>query len=309
MRLRLLLIVAITLAAIQSAAAQYATQSALAAAVPPRKVITWVPPYGIAAAKAQLVKTYSGYGPRNGITHLALQFFKPTKSGGVGRATHYGTASSSDIKWFVTWGHKYGIKVVLCIYNGENGWDWPLAKAAFTTGKTAFVNNLIDKMNAFGFDGIDVDLEGIGDLNGDKDAYVSFIQALAERVHVAGKTLTIDSFHYIYNAPNQDWWAALFPLVDGINSMGYEDLGRNAPTWQKYLAQKQKAGAYSAKLQIGLPTHLPEWQGNTTLQQVQWFKTTQAGRVGIAIWDAQFQHPSWATKSVWSYLRLVRLQP
>lgn len=306
---RLLILVVATLAGLQSASAQYATQNALVAAVQPRKIITWVPPYGIAAAKAQLVKTYSGYGPRNGITHLALQFFRPTKSGTVGRVTRYGEISPADIKWFIAWGHKYGIKVLLCIYNGENDWDWPLAKAAFTTGKTAFINNLIEKMNAFGFDGIDVDLEGVGDLNGDKNAYVSFIQALAQRVHLENKTLTIDSFHYIYNAPNQTWWAALFPLVDGINSMGYEDLGRNAPNWQKYLSQKQTAGAYSAKLQIGLPSYLPAWQGDTTLQQILWFKASQAGRVGIAIWDAQFQDSSWATKSVWQYLRLIRQQP
>lgn len=313
MRLRLLFVLAMVLGGLMPAAAQHnSDENAIAAAVAPRKIISWVAPYAIAATKARLVNTYSGgVGPRNSLTHLALQFWKPKVSltGAVtlARSTQ-GATTNATIKWFVTWGHNNGIKVMLCVFNGENGWDWSLTQAVIKPQNRAkFIDALIAQMQALNLDGIDIDLEGAGnEYPADKAAYVAFVRELARRVHLLGKIVTVDSFHYIYNAPNQNWWAALFPYVDGINSMGYEDLGRNAPTWQSYLAQKNRAGVYSAKLQIGIPSYLPTWQGNTTLQQTNWFRSAQAGRVGIAIWDAQFTDVTWKSAPVWNVLRLVR---
>ncbi len=309
MRFRLVFVLAIVLGALtQPVWAQQASGGPEpAAAVPPRKVMTWVPPYGMTQSWARLSSLYSGAGPRNALTHLALQFWVPTPTGGLARSTRYRTFTNANIQTFVTWGHRNGIKVVLCVYNGEYGWDWPLAKAGFNaTNRTNFINALIAEMQARGLDGIDADLEGLGDFEADKPAYVAFVRELARRVHLLGKIVTVDSFHYIYNAPNQNWWAALFPYVDGINSMGYEDLGRNAPTWQRYSSQKTRAGAYSAKLQIGIPSYLPTWQGNTTLQQTNWFRSAQAGRVGVAIWDAQLTDASWKSAPVWQVLRAIR---
>ena len=318
MRFRLLFMLAAFLGvALQSASAQYVSgENAVAAAVPARKIITWVPPYGIAAAKAQLVKVYDGNGPRNGLTHLALQFWKPTATGGLVRSSQFGSIPNSTIKWFVDWGHRYGIKVLLCVYNGDvdprpgvvRGWDWSLAQAAIKPqNQTKFINALLQQVTALGLDGIDIDLEGPANEHpADKAHYVAFVRELARRAHLLNKTVTVDTFPYIWNAPNQTWWASFFPHADGINSMGYQDLGRRAPTWQKYLSQKNQAGAHSAKLQIGLPTHLASWQGNTTLEQVQWFRSAAAGRVGIAIWDARFSDPSWRTAAVWRALALIR---
>jgi hypothetical protein len=313
MRLRLLLCAAFTLAVIQSATAQYASgENAIAAAVPPRKVMTWVAPYAISPSLARLKALYSGVGPRNSLTHLALQFWVPTQAGGIARSAR-ATITDQTIRTFVNWGHAYGIKVVLCVYNGDVAWDWPLAKQGFKVHREKFIAALIAEMQAQKLDGIDLDLEGpAGNFDADKPAYVAFVKELANRVHALHKTLTVDSFPWKWNAPNWNWWAALFPSVDAINSMGYDDLGRNPVPdegWRRYSTQKSKAGVnYSAKLNIGIPSYKDSWQGDITLDQVKWFRTTAAGRVGIAIWDAQFPDASWKSAPVWANLRAIRQQ-
>jgi hypothetical protein len=182
-----------------------------------------------------------------------------------------------------------------------------LAKQAFKDHQTDFINALINEMQARNLDGIDVDLEGNDQYEADKGAFVAFVKELARRAHLLNKIVTVDSFPWKWNAPNWNWWPALFPLVDGITSMGYAELGKNASSWQKYLVQKNRAGRYSAKLQIGVPADETTWLGNTTLQQLQWFRTAEAGRVGISIWDAQFPAASWKSAPVWQVLKTVRL--
>lgn len=276
-----------------------------AAAATGRRVITWVPPYAISQSYTRLQAMYGTSGPRKAITHLALQFWVPSATGRLTRAARYGTITNAQIQQFVTWGHANGIKVLLCVYNGEYSWDWPLARKGFKDNRTRFIGDLIAEMEARGLDGIDVDLEGVGDFQSDKASYMGFIAALSQQIRQRSKILTVDTFHYIYNAPNQLWWSNLFPYVDGINSMGYEDLGRNAPTWQSYAAQKARAGNNAAKLQIGIPSYLNSWQGNFLIEQLYWFRTAQAGQVGVAIWDAQFTATGWSVGQPWNYLRLI----
>lgn len=303
MHIRLLVAAAIAWFAVGTL---HASAEEMKAAAQPRKVITWVAPYGIDASWTMLRTNYNKLGPGKGITHLALQFWVPTETGGLARATRYGMITDQAIDRFVKWAHGKGIKVLLCVYNGENDWNWPLAQAGFRDHPVKFAKALVAEMQARKLDGVDVDLEGVGDFEADKKPYVSFVKELAGRVHAKGKIVTVDSFPYIWNAPNQNWWASLFKHADGINSMGYEDLGRNAPSWQSYAYQKSKAGRHASKLQIGLPTYKSEWQGDTTLDQLKWFQTGSAGRVGIALWDAQLQDPSWQTKPVWKVLKSVR---
>ncbi len=306
MRFRPLLVLAFMLCAMQSASAQYAAVNA------PRKIMSWVAPYAIAASKARLQDAYgSNIGPRNSLTHLALQFWIPKVSpAGVltlARSAQ-GATTNANIGWFVNWGHSNGIKVMLCVFNAEHEWDWTLAQAVIkASNRTKFIDALIAQMQALKLDGIDIDLEGPNNEHpADKAAFVAFIKELGQRVHLLNKMLTVDSFPIKWNAPNWTWWEALFPNVDAINSMGYEELGINAAGSLRYVAQAGHAGAYAAKLNIGIPSYLPSWLGNTTLEQIQWFRTAQAGRVGIAIWDAQFPDASWKSLPVWNNLSYIR---
>jgi len=133
---------------------------------------------------------------------------------------------------------------------------------------------------------------------------VSFMADLSKELHARGKHLTVDSFSYIWNAPNQSWWPDLFPLVDALASMGYEQSGLSATEWRAYAAQGKAAGTSVAKLQIGMPSHRDQWQGNTALEQVEW--VGKNGTMGVAIWDAQLSAPAWRTPPVWQALRTIR---
>ena len=321
MTLRILFALALLLGGFSPAAWSQQSNSASAragaeAAVLPRMVMTWVPPYDIPTSQQQLQARYGKTGPSKGLTHLSLQFWVPSPDGGLARSTRYGSISDEVIQSFVRWGNRNGIKVMLCVYNGEYGWNWALAKNAFQANRKKFVNALVREMQRLRLHGIDVDLEGLDTdypaIQGDKTAYVRFIKDLAPRVHAREKQITLDTFHYIDTGPTQNWWAALFPHVDGITSMGYGDLGRNAPDWQSYAAQKTKAGRHSAKLLIGMPSDVSTWQGNTATEQAAWFLTQAAGRTGVAIWDARFLDspenpvPEWQAAPVWKRLQAVR---
>ena len=282
-------------------------------AKPHRMVMTWIPSYAVAESLTQLKALHGGAGPSKALTHIGLQFWLPISSGGVAKDSD--AVSDAQIKQIVAWGHQHGIKVLLCVYNATGGdtWDWGLAKSAFAGHRDAFVNALVAEMNRLGLDGIDIDFEGddpptpTSQLNLDKPAYVAFVKALHVKLHKAGKQLTIDSFSDQWNAPNWTWWTALFPYVDGLTSMGYDEIGMNAAGSAKYSNQVAHAATSSAKLMLGMPSWVDHWQGNDAVAQTNWLLTHK--NVSVSIWDAEFTAPEWQKAPVWKNLQKVRGAP
>ncbi len=266
-------------------------------------VTIWVPPYAVAKSKEQILASFDKVGMKDALTHLALQFWVPTKQGGI-EQVKFDEVTDSAITELRDWGHQHGIRVLLCVFNGAQTWDWPLAQAAFAQHPDTFVKSLVTEMERLDLDGIDIDLEGNGSFDTDKESFVSFMTALSKRLHDRGKHLTVDSFAYVWNAPNQSWWNDLFPLVDALTTMGYQETGSTAPKWQAYAAQKKAAGSYAARLQIGMPSGKAEWLGNTALEQLEWLHKDAS--TGIAIWDAQLRSPAWQTSAVWQAIQGIR---
>ena len=267
-------------------------------------VMTWVPPYAVEKSRARLDEDFGGIGIKDTLTHLALQFWVPTKAGGVERTPKYGKLTDQAIAGFRTWTRSHGIRLMLCVYNGVDGWDWALARSAFADHPTEFVNALVNEMERLDLDGIDIDLEGNGSLDADKKAFTSFCRSLSERVHAKGKQLTVDSFSYIWNAPNQTWWPDLLPLVDSLATMGYEETGAHAKQWRSYAFQKKAAGELSGKLLMGLPSNKDRWQDESVVEQLRWIADDK--RVGLAFWDAQVESPAWRKREVWSVIQTIR---
>ncbi len=269
-----------------------------------RLVMTWIPPYGVTKASARLNESFDGVGMKDGLTHLALQFWAPTKNGGVERVGKHDEISDATITELRDWCHAHGVRAMLCVYNGVKSWDWPLARAAFAEHPKDFAGALVAEAERLGLDGVDVDLEGNGSLDADKDAFVQFMRDLSARLHAKGKRLTVDSFAYIWHAPNQGWWKDLLPLVDGLTSMGYEELGAHAAEWRAYSAQQTAAGANAGKLLIGMPAHKDRWQGDPAPEHLRWVR--DEGKVGVAIWDAQLDAAAWRTRDIWTILQQIR---
>ena len=265
-------------------------------------VMTWAPPYAVKKTKAWLIESAGNTGVADGLTHLALQFWTPTPEGGVTRVDKFEDVGDATVAEFRTWAHAHGIRVMLCVYNGAEKWDWPLARAAFAGHPEAFADALLKEMERLELDGIDLDLEGNGAFDADKSAFVAFTQRLAKLVHAVHKQVTVDTFAYRWNAPNQTWWKELLPLVDGLTTMGYEETGAHSEDWRAYEAQKAAAAPHADKLMMGLPTHQGQWQGAKALDHLRWLRDNG---VGAALWDATCAAPTWRTPEVWDMLRQI----
>ena len=266
--------------------------------------MTWVAPYAVAASKARLQEIFQGLGMKEGLTHLALQFFEPTMQGGVRRSRNGDDLSDARIIELRDWAHGNGIRVMLCVYNGGSSWDWPLARAAFANHPKEFAANLLLEVERLNLDGVDVDLEGNGELDADKKVYVDFIRELSNRLHEKKRQLTVDSFAHIWNAPNQSWWKELLPLVDGLNTMGYNLISSAGKDWSGYAAQEAACGQYAAKLLIGMPSDVGQWRDLDATEHLRWMR--DHGQSGVSIWDAQMEAPAWRSRDTWIILKQIR---
>jgi hypothetical protein len=270
-----------------------------------RPVMTWVPPYAVARSKARLEESFGGIGMKDALTHLGLQFWQPTHHGTLARAGRTNEVNDAAIAELRDWGHTNGVRVLLCVYNAVRGsWEWPLARAGFASNPDRFIGALIEEMERLQLDGVDVDLEGNGSLEADREAFVTFIRKLSERLRAKNKHLTVDSFAYQWNAPNQTWWKDLLPHVEALTTMGYEETGSTAPEWRSYAFQKAAAGEQAFKLMIGLPSGRNEWRGNSVIEHLQWLQAD--GEVGVSFWDAQVKGTAWQRPEVWKALGEIR---
>ena len=267
--------------------------------------MTWVPSYATEICRDRLDESFGEVGLKNGLTHMGLQFWRPTEEGRIGLVDDFKPIYASTIINFRKWGQTHGIKVLLCIYNGtRDGWNWNLAKNAFETHRKQFIKTLVSETVRLNLDGVDIDFEGKGKLDGDTEVFVSFIKELSSALKAKGKELTVDSFAYKWNAPNQGWWKLLLPYVDALHVMGYSETGSKSTSWRSYDFLKAAAGKYSSKLLIGVPSHASNWEKASVQEHLEWIVTDPS--VGLAIWDAQLKDSKWRTQEIWQTISRIR---
>lgn len=269
-----------------------------------RRVMTWVPPYAVDDCEKRLNESFAGVGMKDGITHLGLQFWTPTGKGGLQSVNRFGLQPEA-VSGFRKWGDKHGVRVLLCVYNaGSSGWNWDLARSAFETNRTQFVKALVNETRRLKLDGVDIDFEGKEEDDGSKAPFVRFVAELSKGLHAHGKELSVDSFAHKWNAPNQTWWTALLPHVDGLIVMGYSETGAGAKGWRSYQFVKSAAGEHAAKLLLGMPGHSGKWQDAAADKHLQW--VLNDGSVGLAIWDARLRDAAWRTRKTWQTIRRIK---
>ncbi|MDF3035690.1 MAG: hypothetical protein K0S28_964 [Paucimonas sp.] len=297
------------------------------------QVIGWVPPYGLEASAFAI---HSNRKIGKNLTRLGLQLWNPTADGkGVTFAPMdaNGTlvAPESVIR-FRDWARARNIKVLLTVYNNSQvlgKWDWDLARRGFKDNRSAFVNALIAEMDKYELDGIDLDLEGEGDHDGDRVAYAAFVKELSDAIRPRGKLLTIDTFHSpCANAPNMSWWKDWVGQIDTLHSMGYQDLyeasedtftpagkpvcenGSHIFKYSWQLAYGMKAGYRVDQIVLGQPTWLGKWgKAGKETDTVSHIKAAQALGAGIALWDLQLGAPEWRTDATWDAVKALRTKP
>ena len=271
-----------------------------------RRVMAWVAPYAVEISNKRLNESYSGIGMKDGLTHLGLQFWSPTKEVGLQLVKGFNVIDDKVLLHYQRWAKENNVKLMLCIYNGatQQGWDWELAKSAFETHREKIIDSLVAEILRLNLDGVDIDFEGKGNFDKDKEYYIKFIRSLSKRLKENGKELTIDSFSYKWHAPNQTWWNELLPHIDGLHVMGYSESGANAKGWRSYNFLKEAAGKYPEKLLIGVPSNKSEWQNTSASEHIDWIKNDQS--VGLAIWDTQLKDASWRTNNIWMKISTIK---
>ena len=242
---------------------------------------------------------------KNGLTHLGLQFWRPSDKGKMKLVNDFKPIDDATIIQFRKWGKTHNVQVLLCVYNGyKNGWNWDLAKNAFDTYRKKFIAALVSETVRLQLDGVDIDFEGKGDRESDKKAFFDFIKELSVALKAKGKELTVDSFAYKWNAPNQSWWKMMLPHIDALHVMGYSETGSKSRSWRSYGFLKAAAGKYSSKLLIGVPSHTNNWEKVSVQEHLEWIAKDPS--VGLAIWDAQLKDSKWRTKKVWQTISRIR---
>ena len=207
------------------------------------RVMTWVPPYATNMCLDRLNESFGGVGMKSGITHLGLQFWRPSEKGKIKLVNDFKQIDDATIIQFRKWGEANNVRVLLCVYNGyHDGWNWELAKSAFDTHRKKFIKVLVTETVRLQLDGVDIDFEGKGDRESDKKVFLDFIKELSFALKAKGKELTVDSFAYKWNAPNQGWWKLLLPYVDALHVMGYSETGSKSTSWRSYDFLKAAAG-------------------------------------------------------------------
>jgi len=162
------------------------------------------------------------------LTHLNLSFLNPNASGAFtsgGNPVCMEGASASDISYVVNKAHQAGVKVLVSVAGGvipacSGNWQTLLQPA----NRATIVNNLLQFVNTFNLDGLDIDIEGQVLTNIDNAGnYTPFIQALRNGLP-AGKLLTSATASYVGGmVPTSS-----LPYFDFVNIMTYDAIG---PGW------------------------------------------------------------------------------
>ncbi len=125
---------------------------------------------------------------------------------------------------YVQFCHDKNIKVWSLVSNIEKDVDeGSLFKVAQNREK--LINNIINSVTAVGADGINVDMESVGDAN--VDGYVEFVKELAIKCHEKGLMLSVDN----YNVDSANYKVGIQArYADYIVMFGYDETWTGSPT-------------------------------------------------------------------------------
>jgi GH18 family chitinase len=202
-------------------------------------------------------------------THVDLAFVNPSPSGEIMTGTEFacapagnGTMVSADgLRELVGKAHQAKAKILVSIGGGTIpacAGDWTIL--ARPENRTIIVSGLLDLVDRYWLDGVDVDLEGDLMTRMDRDGnYTPFVQQLSSGLRARSKLLTCATASYVGGMVPD----ASLPYFDLIGIMSYDAVGA---TWgnpgdehasyeqaQKDLTLWLGKGLPAEKLALGLP--------------------------------------------------------
>lgn len=168
------------------------------------------------------------------LTHINLSFTNPNAQGELVDnngmtcmpGARGGNVSVADVRYVINKAQAAGVKVLASVAGGvippcSGNWEVLLQPA----NRQQLIDNLIGFMEAFGLDGIDVDIEGVLLTNIDNAGnYTPFIQALSAQLVARKKLLTCATASYVGGMVP----VSSIPYFDFVNIMSYDAIG---PGW------------------------------------------------------------------------------
>ncbi|GAA4274813.1 hypothetical protein GCM10022258_41090 [Aquimarina gracilis] len=235
------------------------------------------------------------------LTHINYSFLLPNSDGSLRPLDNV-----AKMQQIVSLGHAQGVKVLIAVGGWMDGND-----SAFTTlaanpsTRTAFINNLVNFVNQYNLDGVDMDWEYPREGN-EPQHFELLMQELGQAMHSRGKLLTAAVVVSGWNADGV--LNGVFDDVDFLNIMAYDGpnhgsmaqatggldywLGRGLPKEKAILGvpfySRPQAQSYASLLAQGADPNSDSFQGNNyngipTIKAKTQMALDRAG--GIMMWE------------------------
>ncbi len=184
----------------------------------------------------------------NKLTHVNYAFALPNSNG-----TLQAIPDPNKLSSLVSLGHSNGVKVSLAIGGWNDGNDSAFeALAANATSRTTFVNSVVNVVNQYNLDGVDIDWE-YPDPGASGSNFTALMQQLSSAMHSRGKLLTAAVVSGGGTAEGVQ--TAVFGYVDWLNIMAYDGGSPHANyDWSIQSANYWKGrGLPASKTVLGVP--------------------------------------------------------
>ncbi|WP_298542084.1 glycosyl hydrolase family 18 protein [uncultured Aquimarina sp.] len=255
------------------------------------KVVGYMPSWQGTASAVQYDK----------LTHINYSFLLPNSDGSLRPLDNV-----SKMQQLVSLGHTQGVKVLIAVGGWMDGNDSPFTTlAANPTTRTTFINNLVNFVNQYDLDGVDMDWEYPREGN-EPQNFELLMQELGQAMHSRGKLLTAAVVVSGWNADGV--LNGVFDDVDFLNIMAYDGpdhgsmgqaqggldywLGRGLPKNKAVLGvpfySRPQAQSYASLLALGADPNSDTFQGNNyngilTIKAKTQMALDRAG--GIMMWE------------------------
>ncbi|MFI7675888.1 glycosyl hydrolase family 18 protein [Actinophytocola sp. NPDC049390] len=216
----------------------------------------------------------------NKLTHVNYAFALPNANGTLQAIPDPGKLSS-----LVSLGHSNNVKVSLAIGGWNDGNDSAFeALAANATSRTTFVNSVVNVVNQYNLDGVDIDWE-YPDPYASGTNFTALMQQLSSAMHSRGKLLTAAVVSGGGTAEGVQ--TPVFGYVDWLNIMAYDGGSPHANyDWSIQSANYWKGrGLPASKTVLGVPFY--SRPGYYTYSQLVAMDPANANRDCVSVGGAQ----------------------
>jgi chitinase len=184
----------------------------------------------------------------NKLTHVNYSFVLPNANGSL-----QAVPNPSKLQSLVSLAHANNVRVSIALGGWNDGNDSAFEALAASAGtRTAFVNNLVNLVNQYGLDGVDMDWE-YPDPGTSGSNFTLLMQELSNAMHSRGKLLTAAVVSGGTTANGVQ--TAVFGMVDWLNIMAYDGGTPHANyDWAIAAANGWKSrGLPASKTVLGVP--------------------------------------------------------